>query len=163
MTNIVETLLSRNLVDVFGEPDALKRRVAIAEIWTTNGVFAEPHGRHVGQEALSEAVGQLHKRFPGFVFTAIGSPQTFFDVGRLAWGHGPAGEPRKSQDWMSSPCMMGASRRSSRLSIHCRLSEGDEDDGVRAGWMDERGRRGPERRTYSRAPPARRSRCASWL
>jgi hypothetical protein len=28
MTNIVETLLSRNLVDVFGEPDALKRRVA---------------------------------------------------------------------------------------------------------------------------------------
>jgi hypothetical protein len=95
MTNIVETLLSRNLVDVFGEPDALKRRVAIAEIWTNNGVFAEPHGRHVGQEALSDAVGQLHKRFPGFVFTAIGSPQAFSDVGRLAWGHGPAGEPPK--------------------------------------------------------------------
>ena len=51
MTNIVEMLLSRNLVDVFGEPDALKRRVAIAEIWTTNGVFAEPNNRRVGQEA----------------------------------------------------------------------------------------------------------------
>jgi hypothetical protein len=37
MTNIVETLLSRKLVDVFGEPDALKRRVAIAEIWTASG------------------------------------------------------------------------------------------------------------------------------
>ena len=95
MTNIVEMLLSRNLVDVFGEPDALKRRVAIAEIWTTNGVFAEPNNRRVGQEALSEAVGQVHKRFPGFVFAAIGTPQTFFDDGRLAWGHGPAGEPPK--------------------------------------------------------------------
>jgi ketosteroid isomerase-like protein len=89
----VETLLSRNLVDVFGEPEALKRRVAIAEIWTNDGIFAEPHGRHVGQEALNEAVGQLHRRFPDFVFTAIGSPQAFYDVGRLAWGHGPAGEP----------------------------------------------------------------------
>lgn len=41
------------------------------------------------------AVSQLHARFPGFVFTPIGVPQTFYDAGRLAWGHGPVGEPPK--------------------------------------------------------------------
>ncbi len=95
MTDSVETLLSRNLVEIFGETDASKRRMAIAAIWTDDGVFAEPHGRHVGRDALNEAVGELQRKFTGFVFTALGSPQTFFDVGRLAWGHGPAGEPPK--------------------------------------------------------------------
>jgi hypothetical protein len=95
VTDTTEMLLSRNLFDVFSEPNALKRRAAIAEIWVDDGVFADPGGRHAGREALDQAVGQLHRRFPGFVFTAIGSPQAFHDVGRLAWGHGPAGEPPK--------------------------------------------------------------------
>ena len=32
MTDTVEMLLSRNLFDIFSEPNALKRRAAIAEI-----------------------------------------------------------------------------------------------------------------------------------
>ena len=95
MTNTIENLLTRNLLEVFGEPDAGKRRGAIAALWAEDGVFTDPHGRYVGYAALNDAVSQLHARFPSFGFTAIGAPQAFYDVGRLAWGHGPLGSPSK--------------------------------------------------------------------
>ncbi len=95
MANAVADLLTRNLHSVFGETDPAKRRAAIAEIWTEDGLFVDPHGRGVGREALDGAVEQLHAQFPGFVFAAVGEPQAFFEVGRLAWAHGPAGAPPK--------------------------------------------------------------------
>ena len=95
MANTIENLLTRNLLEVFGEQDAAKRRSAIAALWHEDGVFADPHGRYVGYAALNGAVSQLHARFPGFVFRPTGAPQSFYDVGRLAWGHGPVGEPPK--------------------------------------------------------------------
>jgi hypothetical protein len=95
MANVVENLLTRNLLEVFGEPDEVKRRGAIAALWAEDGVFTDPYGRYVGHAALNDAVSQLHARFPGFGFTPIGSPQVFYDVGRLAWGHGPLGDPSK--------------------------------------------------------------------
>jgi hypothetical protein len=70
-------------------------RSAIAALWAEDGVFTDPHGRYVGYAALNDAVSQLHAKFPGFVFTPIGAPQAFYDVGRHAWGHGPVGEPPK--------------------------------------------------------------------
>jgi SnoaL-like domain len=93
VTNTIENLLTRNLFEVFGEPDVEKRRAVIAALWVDDGVFADPHGRYVGYAALNDAVSQLHARFPGFVFTPIGDPQVFYGVGRQAWGHGPVGEP----------------------------------------------------------------------
>jgi len=95
VANTTENLLTRNLLEVFGERDAEKRRSAIAELWADDGVFADPHGRYVGHTELNDAVSQLHARFPGFVFRPTRAPQSFYDVGRLAWGHGPAGEPPK--------------------------------------------------------------------
>ena len=95
MANTIENLLIRNLLEVFGEQHAAKRRSAIAALWDEDGVFADPHGLYVGHAALNDAVSQLHARFPGFVFGATGAPQSLHDVGRLAWRHGPAGEPPK--------------------------------------------------------------------
>jgi hypothetical protein len=95
MADTIENLLTRNLLEVFGERDAVKRGSVIAALWAQDGVFADPYGRYVGYAALNDAVSQLHAKFPGFVFTPIGTPQAFYDVGRLAWGHGPAGEPPK--------------------------------------------------------------------
>ena len=90
-----ETLLSRNLIEVFGEPDAMKRKGVIAELWNEDGVFVDPFGRVVGRDAINESVSHLHQKFPGFVFTPIGSPEAFHDIGRLSWGHGPAGQEPK--------------------------------------------------------------------
>jgi hypothetical protein len=42
MSYSISTLLTRNLQDVFGENDPARRRAAIDEIWTEDGVFYDP-------------------------------------------------------------------------------------------------------------------------
>jgi SnoaL-like domain len=91
----VEQLLLRNLAEVFGQADSSKRAKAMESIWARDGELIDPQGRFVGHSAVGDAVGELHVRFPGFVFTALGSPQAFHEVGRLSWGHGPKGAPPK--------------------------------------------------------------------
>jgi hypothetical protein len=41
MSNNISTLLLRNLSDVFGENDPVRRRAAIDEIWHEDGVFRQ--------------------------------------------------------------------------------------------------------------------------
>ena|SRR6266849_5258051 len=93
MTNTIETPLTRNLFEVFGERDASKRAAAIAAIWAEDGIFIHPQGRFVGHEGVNRAVVQLYVKFPDFVFTAIGSSQAFHDIGRQAWGFGQPDKP----------------------------------------------------------------------
>ena len=42
MSYSISTLLTRNLHDVFGENDPARRRAAIDEIYTEDGVFYDP-------------------------------------------------------------------------------------------------------------------------
>jgi RecB family exonuclease len=42
MSYSISTLLTRNLQDVFGENDPVRRRAAIDEIWTEDRVFYDP-------------------------------------------------------------------------------------------------------------------------
>ena len=42
MSYSISTLLIRNLQNVFGENDPARRRAAIDEIWTEDGVFYDP-------------------------------------------------------------------------------------------------------------------------
>lgn len=92
MLDLIPILLARNLA-LFGERDAVRRRAAIADLFTGDCVFLEPHGRHVGWEALDRAVKALQDQNPGFVFTALGPADALQGGGRLAWGFGPQGQP----------------------------------------------------------------------
>jgi hypothetical protein len=93
MADDIATLLTRNLFEIFGETDPARRRAAIAELWAEDAVFVDPHAATAGRDAVDAAVSALQARFPGFVFTALGEPQSLDGAGRLAWGHGPAGGP----------------------------------------------------------------------
>ena len=42
MSHSISTLLTRNLLEVFGENDPARRRAAVDEIWTEDGVFYNP-------------------------------------------------------------------------------------------------------------------------
>ena len=42
MSYSISTLLTRNLQDVFGENDPARRRAAIDELYTEDGVFYDP-------------------------------------------------------------------------------------------------------------------------
>jgi hypothetical protein len=88
-----DSLLHRNLTEIFGERDASRRRVAIAELTTDDVVFTEPNGRHVGRAAMDAAVAALQARLPNFVFTELPPVQVIEGAGRVHWGFGPPGAP----------------------------------------------------------------------
>jgi len=97
--NTIETLLRRNLRDVFGERDAKKRREAIAELWTEDCVFIDHSGKSHGRDELDRAVAALHQRLPGYVFSELRPVDLLHESGRLAWGYGrPGQEPIKGVD-----------------------------------------------------------------
>jgi hypothetical protein len=93
MSDIIETLLLRNLREVFGEGDPAHRRAAIAELYTEDCTVLLPIGRYVGHEALDQVASELRAGHPSFVYTPHSTPQAVQDGGRIAWGSGPAGEP----------------------------------------------------------------------
>jgi hypothetical protein len=87
----VDDLLRKNL-EAFGERDAEKRRTAISTIWESDGVFIDPDGTHIGPEAINNAVEDLLLKFPDFVFSELGVPDSHNGIGRLTWGFGPEGK-----------------------------------------------------------------------
>jgi hypothetical protein len=93
MSDSIETLLVRNLHEVFGERDPARRTTAIAAIFARDCLFSDPRGRHVGHRGLEEAVVALQAQFPDYVFSQIGSVDALQDSGRLAWAFGPPHEP----------------------------------------------------------------------
>ena len=93
--SVVKDLMKQNLLGVFSEHDAVKRRSVIAKIWDTKGTFIDPHGRYVGHTAINDAAEQLQRRLPDFAFSELADGEAYNGVGRIAWGFGPTGEPRK--------------------------------------------------------------------
>jgi hypothetical protein len=92
MSDRIHELLSRNLQEVFGEGDAVRRRAAIAELYTDDCVLDAPPGVFVGRDALDKFAGDLRATHPQFAYTPHGQPQALHNAGRLAWGSGPRGE-----------------------------------------------------------------------
>ena len=88
----IETLLNRNLPEVFGEGDPARRRAAIQELYTEDCVLCVPSGTFVGHDALDKFAGDLRATHPHYVYTPHGAPQVLHNSGRLAWGSGPKGE-----------------------------------------------------------------------
>jgi hypothetical protein len=99
VADTIETLIKRNLHEVFGERDAEKRAQAIARLWTEDGVFIDHGGKSHGRDELDRAVAALHERFPGYVFSELGPVDLLPESGRLAWGYGRPGQvPIKGVD-----------------------------------------------------------------
>ena len=55
MSNIIETLLLRNLQEVFGEGDPERRRSAIEELYTEDCVVNLAVGQYHGHDALDRS------------------------------------------------------------------------------------------------------------
>lgn len=93
MPDITETLLLRNLQEVFGQGDPVLRRAAIDELYTEDCTVLLPVGRFVGRAALDRIAGELRAGHPSFVYMPHRRPQAVQDGGLLAWGSGPPGQP----------------------------------------------------------------------
>jgi hypothetical protein len=91
MSHALAAVMERNLLEVFGERAADRRKAAIAEIYTEDCSFFEADERIDGREALSDKIEQILANSPGFVFGAAGPAQVNHDLGRLQWQFGPPG------------------------------------------------------------------------
>ena len=90
----ISTLLIRNLRDVFGENDPARRRAAIDEIWTEEGVFYDPKsGVHRGRDEIDRVAGAIKATHPEFQYQPIAEPEELGNGGRVQWVSGRPGEP----------------------------------------------------------------------
>jgi hypothetical protein len=89
----ISSLLTRNLQDVFGEGDPARRRAAIDEIFTEDGVFYDPNGgAYRGREEIDRVAGAIRKTHPDFQYQPIAEPEELGNGGRLKWVSGRPGE-----------------------------------------------------------------------
>ncbi|HWT93557.1 MAG TPA: nuclear transport factor 2 family protein [Solirubrobacteraceae bacterium] len=89
----ITALMTANLLEVFGERDAGRRREAIARIYHPDVEFADPDATVVGHEALDAKAQGILDGAPGFVFSPAGPVYVNNDLGYLAWQLGPEGAP----------------------------------------------------------------------
>ena len=93
MQTSVSTLLTRNLNDVFGENDPVRRRKAIDEIFTQDAVFYDPKGGvYRGRDEIDRVAGELRVMHRDFRYQPIGEPEEVGNAGRVRWTEGRPGE-----------------------------------------------------------------------
>ena len=93
MSNTVSTLLLRNLHDVFGEIDPVRRRKAIDEIFHEDAVFHEPNGVYRGRDEIDRIAGVIKATHPHFQYQPLSPTEVVGDGGRVRWVSGSPGEP----------------------------------------------------------------------
>src|SRR5215467_3490721 len=93
MSYTVSTLLLRNLHDVFGEIDPVRRRTAIDEIFREDTVFHEPNGIYRGRDEIDRIAGVIKATHPDFRYQQLSPPEVMGDGGRVRWVSGSPGKP----------------------------------------------------------------------
>jgi hypothetical protein len=85
----IRELLDRNLQEVFGEGDAERRRAAIDELWTEDGILYVPLGAITEHEAISRFAGDLRATHPDFVYSPRGRTSGASERGAYCMGIRP--------------------------------------------------------------------------
>src|SRR6266478_580330 len=94
MSYSISTLLLRNLSDVFGENDPVRRRAAIDQMWQEDGVFYDPNkGIYRGRDEIDRIAGAIRVTHPDFQYQPIAEPEELGNGGRVKWVSGRPGEP----------------------------------------------------------------------
>ena len=93
MSQTASALLLRNLHDVFGEIDPVRRRAAIDEIFQEDAVFYEPNGTYRGRNEIDRIAGVIKATHPDFQYQLLSPPEEIGDAGRVRWVEGGPGKP----------------------------------------------------------------------
>jgi hypothetical protein len=93
MSQTASTLSLRNLHDVFGEIDPVRRRAAIDEIFHEDAVFHEPNGIYRGRDEIDRIAAVIKASHPDFRYQLLAPPEVVGDAGRGRWVEGSPGKP----------------------------------------------------------------------
>lgn len=80
ITTTVDTYLA-----MWNESDLARRGDDIGRAWAGDGSYIDPQLEACGHAALSEMVGAVHARFPGYRFRRVSAIDTHHNVLRFAW------------------------------------------------------------------------------
>lgn len=84
MSQSISILLKRNLHDVFGENDPIRRRVAINEIYIEDVVFYDPKmDVYRGPDEIDRIAGVIRATHPDFAYQPIAEPEEVGNGGRV--------------------------------------------------------------------------------
>jgi hypothetical protein len=93
VSDTISTLLLRNLHDVFGEGDPVRRRAVINEIFHEDAVFHDPKAVYRGRDEIDRIAGVIKASHPGFRYQPLAAPEVTGDAGRVRWVSGSPGKP----------------------------------------------------------------------
>jgi hypothetical protein len=94
MSYSLSTLMLRNLSDVFGENDPVRRRAAIDEIFHEDAVFYDPNqGVFRGRDEIDRIAGAIKATHPDFKHQPLSPPEERGDAGRVRWVSAVPGQP----------------------------------------------------------------------
>jgi hypothetical protein len=89
----IENLLLRNIHGVSRERNFDRRAAAFAVTFSSNSLFSDPRGTHLGHPGLEDAVASLQSQFSDYSFSQIDNIDVLADCGRVTWAFGPPEEP----------------------------------------------------------------------
>ena len=93
MSYSISTLLTRNLQEVFGENDPARRRAAVQELYTEDGVFYDPSkGVYRGHDEIDRIAGEIRATHLDFRYQPTAEPEETGNGGRVPWVAGRPGE-----------------------------------------------------------------------
>jgi len=96
MSYSISTLLTRNLQEVSGENDPARRRTAVQELYTEDGVFYDPSkGVYRGRDEIDRIAGEIRATHLDFRYQASAEPEETGNGGRVRW---VAGELRRAAE-----------------------------------------------------------------
>jgi len=75
MSQTASTLSLRNLHDVFGEIDPVRRHAAIDEIFHKDAVSYEPSGTYRGRYEIDRIAGVIKATHPDFQYQPLSPPE----------------------------------------------------------------------------------------
>ncbi|MGW0176276.1 nuclear transport factor 2 family protein [Rhodococcus sp. NPDC003322] len=93
MTRSPAELMRTNLLEVFNEPDSVRRTAVIADSYAEAVVWHEPDRIVRGREAFERRADELRAEHPDWVFRPLGVPSELDDIGHLGFQYGPVDNP----------------------------------------------------------------------
>jgi hypothetical protein len=85
------TELAERYIATFNETDAARRRQLLAELYTPDATYTDPHVELRGTEQLEAFIASTQERFPGWRFRLAGDVDAHHEQSRFQWHVGPAG------------------------------------------------------------------------
>ncbi|AJF63274.1 nuclear transport factor 2 family protein [Streptomyces vietnamensis] len=93
MTRSPADLMRVNLLEVFNEPDPVRRAAVIAENYAEDVVWHEPDRVNHGRTEFVRRAAELLAETPDWAFRPAGPASGLDDIGHLGFEFGPVGRP----------------------------------------------------------------------